>query len=63
MTEGTTASVLDHIARGDPAGVAACIDEFGSLVWSLARRFSPYPGEAEDAVQEIFVDIWKSATH
>ena len=61
MTEATTASALDQIARGDPAGVAACIDEFGSLVWSLARRLSPDPGEAEDAVQEIFIDVWKSA--
>lgn len=61
MTEENNVSVLDQIARGDPAGVAACIDEFGSLVWSLARRLSPDPGEAEDAVQEIFVDIWKSA--
>ncbi len=61
MTEENNASVLDQIARGDPAGVAACIDEFGWLVWSLARRLSPDPGEAEDAVQEIFVDIWRSA--
>ena len=61
MTEDTTASVLEQIARGDRAGVAACIDEFGALVWSLARRLSPDPGEAEDAVQEIFVDIWKNA--
>ena len=61
MTEETTVSALNQIAQGDPAGAAACIDEFGSLVWSLARRMSPDTGEAEDAVQEIFVEVWKSA--
>ena len=54
-------SVLIRIARGDPAGVAACIDEFGPLVWALARRLSPNRDDAEDAVQEIFMDVWKSA--
>lgn len=36
-----------------------CIAHYGGLVWSLARRMAP--GDAEDAVQEIFVDLWQSA--
>lgn len=55
-------SVLTRIARGDQAAVAECIDEFGALVWSLARRLSPRRDDAEDAVQEIFLDVWKSAS-
>jgi RNA polymerase sigma-70 factor (ECF subfamily) len=54
-------SVLIRVARGDQAAVAECIDQFGSLVWALARRLSPNRDDAEDAVQEIFVDVWKSA--
>lgn len=54
-------SVLIRIARGEPAAVNACVDEFGALVWSLARRLSPTRADAEDAVQEIFMDVWKSA--
>jgi len=54
-------SVLIRIARGDPAAVGECIDEFGGLVWALARRLSPSRADAEDAVQEVFVDVWKSA--
>jgi RNA polymerase sigma-70 factor (ECF subfamily) len=27
----------------------------------LARRLSPNPSDAEDAVQEIFIDLWRSA--
>jgi len=30
-------------------------------VWSLARRMLRNSHEAEDAVQEIFVDVWKNA--
>ena len=56
-----TDSVLVRVARGDPGAVAACIDEFGALVWSLARRLSPTPSDAEDAVQEIYLDVWRSA--
>ena len=38
-----------------------CIAEYGALVWSLARRLSRTPADAEDATQEIFLDIWRSA--
>jgi len=54
-------SVLIRIARGDAAAVRECVDAFGALVWSLARRLSPTRADAEDAVQEIFMDVWKSA--
>jgi RNA polymerase sigma-70 factor (ECF subfamily) len=54
-------SVLRRVAQGDQAAVAECIDQFGPLVWALARRLSPNRDDAEDAVQEIFVDVWKSA--
>jgi RNA polymerase sigma-70 factor (ECF subfamily) len=30
-------------------------------VWSIARRMAPGPAQAEDAVQEIFVELWKHA--
>lgn len=38
-----------------------CLNAYGGLVWSLARQLAPNPADAEDAVQEIFIDIWKSA--
>jgi len=53
--------VLPSVASGDQAAVRACLDRYGGLVWSLARRFSSSESEAEDAVQEIFVALWKSA--
>jgi RNA polymerase sigma-70 factor (ECF subfamily) len=37
------------------------MNRFGNLVWSLARRFTASRADAEDAVQEIFIDLWSSA--
>jgi RNA polymerase sigma-70 factor (ECF subfamily) len=53
--------ILKRIALGEKAAVQECLDAYGGLVWSLARRMSPNTEEAEDAVQEIFIDIWKNA--
>ena len=57
----TETSTLQRIAAGDAAAVQECLDRFGGLVWSVARRFTYDAAEAEDAVQEVFVDVWKSA--
>lgn len=54
-------SVLQRIAAGDSSAVGECLDQFGALVWSLARRLSRTGADAEDATQEIFLDIWRSA--
>lgn len=54
-------SILKRIAQNDQSAVQECLDKYGGLVWSLARRMLGYSDEAEDAVQEIFIDIWKNA--
>jgi RNA polymerase sigma-70 factor (ECF subfamily) len=54
-------TVLQRIASGDANAVRECMEEFGPLVWGLARRLSRTPSDAEDATQEIFLDIWRSA--
>jgi RNA polymerase sigma-70 factor (ECF subfamily) len=51
--------LLPRIVQGDRSAIRDCISRYGGLVWSLARRAAPT--DAEDAVQEIFVDLWKSA--
>lgn len=53
--------LLPAVARGDAAAVKACLDRYGALVWSLARRMCRSGADAEDAVQEIFVSVWKNA--
>ena len=54
-------TILQRIASGDKTAVQECLSTYGGLVWSLSRRMSPNTDDAEDAVQEIFVDIWKNA--
>lgn len=40
----------------------ACLDEYGNTIWSIANRYlAPLGEDVEDAVQEIFVEVWKSA--
>jgi len=57
----TTSSILERVAAGDSAAVSECLDRYGDLVWSLARRYLRNATDAEDAVQDIFIDIWGSA--
>ena len=55
----TPPPLLGRVAMGDRAAMRECLAQYGGLVWSLARRFEgPDP---EDAVQEIFVEVWKYA--
>lgn len=56
-----TVSVLERIAGGEAAAVNECMRTYGGLVWSLALRMSPGRADAEDAVQEIFMDLWRNA--
>lgn len=58
---GLADSLFQRIAAGDERAVKSALDRFGGLVWSLARRLTPSPADAEDAVQEIFISLWKSA--
>jgi RNA polymerase sigma-70 factor, ECF subfamily len=55
-------SLLKRVADGDSGAIKEVMDQFGGLVWSLARRSCYNPADAEDATQEIFLDIWKSAS-
>ena len=54
-------TVLDGVARGDGHAMRQCIERFGGLVWAIARRMTRSRADAEDAVQEVFVDVWRSA--
>lgn len=56
-----TQAILQRIASGDGNAVQDCVDTYGGLVWSIARKMLRNSEDAEDAVQEIFVDIWKNA--
>jgi RNA polymerase sigma factor (sigma-70 family) len=54
-------TILDKVAAGNPGAVEQCLARYGGLIWSIARRLSPTTSDAEDAVQEIFVDLFRNA--
>ncbi len=54
-------AILQRIADGDQQAVSDCIERYSGLVWSLSRRFLNNDADAEDAVQEIFMELWSSA--
>jgi RNA polymerase sigma-70 factor (ECF subfamily) len=53
--------LLPRIAAGDELAVREVVARYGPLIWSLVRRWTPDTNDAEDAVQEVFVDLWRSA--
>ena len=54
-------SILQRVAARDQASVPECIERYGGLVWSLARRLCPPGADPDDAVQEIFLALWRGA--
>lgn len=54
-------TILQRVAGGDTLAIDECLETYGGLVWSLARRCCPRHEDAEDAVQDTFVDIWRHA--
>ncbi len=57
----TPAAILPQIAAGQARAMDACIDRYGALVWTIARRHLSDVSEIEDLVQEVFTEIWKKS--
>jgi RNA polymerase sigma-70 factor (ECF subfamily) len=58
----TATPLLPRIAAGDELAVRECVARYGPLIWALARRWQPDTRDIEDAVQEVFVDLWRTAS-
>lgn len=53
--------ILERVARREEGAVESMLERFGSLVWSIVKKFCFNASECEDAVQEIFIEVWKYA--
>jgi RNA polymerase sigma-70 factor (ECF subfamily) len=53
--------LLRRVAGGDGSAVQDCLSTYGGLVWSIARKMLGPSRDAEDAVQEIFIELWRMA--
>ena len=54
-------SILARIASGESGSFELLIEKYGNLVWSIGKKFLYRQSDLEDAVQEVFIAIWKSA--
>jgi len=54
-------TLLERIAGGDASAVDECLQRYSPLVWSVAKKSWSDVGTIEDLVQEVFIDVWKSA--
>jgi|JI9StandDraft_1071089.scaffolds.fasta_scaffold04212_5 RNA polymerase sigma factor (sigma-70 family) len=56
-----TKPLLPQVADGDREAIQECVERYGRLIWSLANRLIPNKSEVEDAVHDVFIEIWQSA--
>ncbi len=61
QNEDADRSLMRRVADNDQGAVAELYDRFGSLVYRMALQSMPTRAEAEDAVQEVFVRLWRTA--
>lgn len=54
-------ALMRRVAAGEQSAAEELYDRFASLVYRLAFQAMPTRADAEDAVQEIFVRLWRTA--
>lgn len=57
----TDFALMQRVAANEEAAIGELYDRFGSLVFRMAFQALPTRQEAEDAVQEVFVRLWRTA--
>lgn len=62
MPEATVPSLVLQIAAGDAEALARFYDLYAGLVNGLALRILRDVADAEDVVQEVFVQVWRQAS-
>jgi RNA polymerase sigma-70 factor, ECF subfamily len=53
--------LLRAIAQGEPEALGILYDRYSNLLYSLAIRILNDPLEAEEVLQEVFLQIWQKA--
>jgi RNA polymerase sigma-70 factor (ECF subfamily) len=61
MSASHTDEILRRLTGGDGTALGEFYDLYAGLVNGLALRILRNPAEAEDVVQEVFVQVWRQA--
>jgi len=61
MPASPTEGLLERLIGGDSSALAEFYDRYAALVNGLALRILRNTAEAEDVVQEVFVQVWRQA--
>jgi RNA polymerase sigma-70 factor (ECF subfamily) len=62
MTVSPIDALLDRLAAGDPAALGEAFDRYSGLVNGLALRILKDTAEADEVIQEVFLQVWRQAT-
>jgi len=54
------AALVSAIRAGDQSAMAALYDRYSSVVYSIALRVLGDTGAAEDVLQDVFMQLWRS---
>lgn len=57
------ACLLSQIGVGDSKAFRVLYDKYSMPLYSLGLRMLKNPSEAEEALQDTFVKVWKNASH
>ena len=59
--DSSDAELLRLVAGGDEAALASIYDQYASILLGLLLRILRSRGEAEDVLQEVFLQVWRRA--
>jgi RNA polymerase sigma-70 factor (ECF subfamily) len=61
QTDAEDVELLRAVARGDEAAFARVYDRYGAILLGLMLRILRSRPEAEDVLQEVFLQVWQQA--
>src|SRR6266853_2367160 len=59
--EPTDASLMERVLQRDSRALETLYDRYARLVYSLVLRIAQQPASAEEIVQDVFLQLWRSA--